>query len=275
MDTYLEKAEVNPDQKITKIFLLRHAESVANSQGINAGRLDISLSDKGKKDSKDFGVTYANKIDFDAVYCTTLKRTSETYACMKDGWDSQHTNKRLPALTSDNGFIERDNGNLEGMEKKDYGPLKDKETNFLEKVVKFEDLFNYRIPEGGDSYESLNHIWKRAVPALNAVAQRHLGGTVLIISHVGVLRALIVGCAAAMENPVTLNYRKFDIKNCGMIAIESNGDGIRLKAASPFDYEKKKAEAAAKTNLTTKSTKNTLRNILIERIISLKRRLCF
>lgn len=232
----------NLDEKVTRIFIVRHTESLANSQGINAGRMDFSLSEKGRQDAEKIGEQLAKQMQFlkiDAVYCTSLKRTVETYQQMAKGWERQ-PGEALPEPQTADALIERNNGLLEGMRKEEYEPLKKNEAVALEKIVDFDELFDYKIPEGGEKYESLHDVWNRAVPALNEIARKHPGKNVLVISHVGTMRALIEGCAAAKEQPVTLNYRKYDIKNGSLLAITSNGFGINLEAVSPFDYEKNK-----------------------------------
>lgn len=245
IDDYLKKENSSTlNERITRIFIVRHAESEANKLGINAGRMDFPLSEKGKKDAEELGKSLANKmghLDIDAVYHTSLSRTFETYQEMNKGWKEQRS-KGLPPPQIADGLLERNNDKLEGLRREEYDPLKKKEGQALEKVKEFDELFDYKIPEGGEQYESHHDVWNRAVVNLNEIAQKHPGKNVLVISHVGTMRALIVGSAASIDRPVTLNYRKFDIRNCSILAIESNGAGIRVQAVTPFDYGKSKKE---------------------------------
>lgn len=243
LDTYLETEQsVNLDNKITRIFILRHTESLANSLGINAGRMDFSLSIKGHKDADMLGEQLSKQmksLKIDAVYCTNLKRTSETYQDLNAGW-KRFQAEGLPEPRIVEELTERDNGELEGKPKEEYEPYKKEESKVLDTIKEFDELFDYKIPKGGTKYESLHDIWDRAVPALNKIAQDNQGKNVLVISHVGVMRALIEGCAAAKDDPVTMHYRNYDIKNGSMLAFKSDGNGIRLEASSPFDFEKNK-----------------------------------
>lgn len=243
IDEYLNKTiEIPLDERITRIFIVRHTESEANQLGINAGCMDFSLSEKGRKDAEELGENLAKNMDhlvIDAVYHTSLRRTSETYQNMNKGW-KKHRACELPIPQIADGLLEKNNGKLEGLRKEEYEPLKKKESQVLEKIDAFDELFDYKIPEGGAEYESLHDVWNRAVININKIAQNHPGKNVLVISHVGTMRALIVGGAASRERPVTLNYRKFDIKNGSLLAVESNGAGIRVQAVSSFDYEKSK-----------------------------------
>lgn len=202
--------------------------------------MEFPLSKKGRKDAEELGENLAKKMrDFDisAVYCTSISRTFETYQHMNKGWQNQQ-GKELPIPQIADGLKEKNNGKLEGLHKEQYEPLKKKEGQVLEKITTFDELFDYKIPEGKEQYESLHDVWDRAIPNLNKIARDNPGKNVLIISHVGAMRALIIGSAASTDQPVTLNYRKFDIKNGSLLAIESNGSGIKLQAVSPFDYDK-------------------------------------
>lgn len=243
IDTYLKEDNIrNLDKGVTRFFIVRHAESEANKLGINAGRLDFPLSEKGRQDAEELGERLAKQmwdLKIEAVYHTSLVRTSETYEYMNRGWEKLRS-KGLPIPQIADGLLEKNNGMLEGMRKEEYDPIKRKEAQAIESIVEFDDLFDYKIPEGGDQFESLHEVWNRAISNLNEIAQKHPGKNMLIISHVGTMRSLIVGGAAAKDQPVLLNYRKFDIKNGSVLAIISNGNGIQIEAVSPFDYEKSK-----------------------------------
>lgn len=243
IDNYLNKENLEvSDEQITRIFIIRHAESEANKLGINAGRMDFPLSEKGRKDAEELGESLAKKMEFldiDAVYNTSLSRTLETYQYMNIGWEKQR-GQGLPTPQIADGLLEKNNGKLEGLRKEEYDPLKKRESQILDNIKEFDELFDFKISEGGEDFESLHEVWDRAILNLNEIAQKHPGKNVLIISHVGTMRSLIVGGAASTEHPVTLHYRKFDIKNGSILAIESNGTGIRIKAVSPFNYEKSK-----------------------------------
>ena len=59
-----------------KIVFIRHAESEYNRDGIWAGRVDCSLTEKGIESAKKLGNTIEN--NFDAIYCSPLKRAKQT-----------------------------------------------------------------------------------------------------------------------------------------------------------------------------------------------------
>lgn len=63
---------------MTKIYLIRHAESIANTQGIYQGQsYDSELSTLGLKQAERLGQRL-QKISLDAIYASPLKRTVKT-----------------------------------------------------------------------------------------------------------------------------------------------------------------------------------------------------
>lgn len=61
-----------------KLFLIRHAESQANSRGILAGRLSgIELSEQGKNQAKSLATSLGN-INWTYVYCSPIQRCQDT-----------------------------------------------------------------------------------------------------------------------------------------------------------------------------------------------------
>lgn len=63
---------------MTKIYLIRHAESIANTQGIYQGQsYDSDLSPLGIKQAERLG-QHLQKVSLDAIYASPLKRTAKT-----------------------------------------------------------------------------------------------------------------------------------------------------------------------------------------------------
>jgi len=60
-----------------KITLVRHSEVIKEYQGKYNGHIDISLSEKGKRDAKEVAKKLQN-IWFDKIYCSDLVRARET-----------------------------------------------------------------------------------------------------------------------------------------------------------------------------------------------------
>ena len=65
---------------MTTLYLVRHAESVANADNLLAGRIDYPLSPTGKLDAAAIATEFAAKIDVDLIWCSPLLRAQQTAA---------------------------------------------------------------------------------------------------------------------------------------------------------------------------------------------------
>ena len=61
----------------TNIYLIRHAESTANNEGIFGGITDFNLSNNGFKQAEDLALKFEN-INIDGIYSSPLKRAVQT-----------------------------------------------------------------------------------------------------------------------------------------------------------------------------------------------------
>jgi len=65
---------------MTTIFLIRHAESVANANHLLAGRLDYALTDQGKQDAALLAAELTSQYPLDRIWCSPLLRAQQTAA---------------------------------------------------------------------------------------------------------------------------------------------------------------------------------------------------
>ena len=89
------------------IHVLRHAESVANSQEILAGQLDYPLSEKGKEDARCIATQYRKQYSPQIAYCSPLLRARQTA-------EPFLIDQNIP-LMIDQRLIEQDIGMFSGM----------------------------------------------------------------------------------------------------------------------------------------------------------------
>lgn len=90
---------------MARIFLVRHAESLANSQGIYQGQsYDTDLSDLGRSQAAALAHRFQGQ-NLDAVYTSPLKRTRQTAAGLNQ------------AIIEDPVLLETDHGDWEGLSK--------------------------------------------------------------------------------------------------------------------------------------------------------------
>ena len=78
--------------------------------------------------------------------------------------------------------------------------------------------------------ETGTEVVARFVEAVDALADRHRGETVLVVSHGGVMTLAIPNTATNAPHELS---RRADIPNCGVAALEVDADGWRLVGAWP------------------------------------------
>ena len=61
----------------TRVYIVRHAETEENRQGIIQGHLDTSLNSEGERQA-DLVAKALKDIPFDVAYSSTLKRATDT-----------------------------------------------------------------------------------------------------------------------------------------------------------------------------------------------------
>lgn len=155
---------------MTRILLVRHAESEHNRDGILQGQLDIDLSEQGIEQAKQLADHLAAE-DIDAVYSSTLKRSRKTadIIAAEHGLETE----QLTAL------VERHFGELEGEDKQ-------VRRDQIEDADVHLDEF---VPVGG---ENLADVTQRTVPTINAIHEQHAGGAVVIVGHGWVNRSILM-----------------------------------------------------------------------------------
>lgn len=153
----------------TTIILIRHGQTDWNKAHRVQGQTDIPLSQEGKQQA----MLLAGKLkamQIDALYSSKLSRAKETADII-----AQVTNLRVVASYA---FNERNFGIYEGK------LWVEVDAEFAKKGADF----HHTTPQGG---ESLHDFVTRITTAFDAVVTKHLGKTIAIICHGGVLRVLI------------------------------------------------------------------------------------
>ena len=154
------------------IYLLRHAESSANSAGILAGRLpSISLSKAGKVQSRAI-VEALNNLQVTHIYSSPIQRCLETIEPFAK------SSKRK--VTKAPNFIEMDYGDWSGRK------LSALRGEKLWKSIQKRPS-TVRFPNG----ESFQEMQARIKKGLNELAKKHKKGRVLVVSHGDPIKVII------------------------------------------------------------------------------------
>ena len=154
------------------IYLLRHAESSANSAGILAGRLpSISLSKAGKVQSRAI-VKALNNLEVTHIYSSPIQRCLETIEPF-----AKSSNRKV---TSAPNFIEMDYGDWSG--RKLSALRREKLWKSIQKRPS-----TVRFPNG----ESFQEMQARIKKGLNELAKKHKKGRILVVSHGDPIKVVI------------------------------------------------------------------------------------
>lgn len=160
------------------LVLVRHGESIWNAKGLWTGFTDVSLSEKGKKESQVAGKLIKN-IKFDVAFSSPLVRAKETLDEIK----KELSESNFPAY-EDAALNERNYGEFTGKNKWDI-----KKQVGDDVFLKIRRAWDYPIPKG----ETLKDVYNRTVPYYKnqILPQLIAGKNVLVSAHGNSLRALV------------------------------------------------------------------------------------
>ena len=147
-----------------KLYVIRHGRTPWNEKGLMQGRVNIKLSETGKKEAKDIREKLKD-ISFDICISSPLKRTLETASIVTD-------NKYK--IITDELLIERNLGEFEGKKYAEYEKLK---------------FWDYKLNNDSYGVEPVKDILKRTSSFLNNLKEKDYK-TVLIVSHAATIRAI-------------------------------------------------------------------------------------
>jgi 2,3-bisphosphoglycerate-dependent phosphoglycerate mutase len=196
---------------MANLILVRHGESRWNAKGIWTGLTDISLSNKGRAESKKVA-NLLKKYKINIAYTSKLKRSIETLDLIK-----QVLNLDKLRVVKDEALNERDYGEFTGKNKWEI-----KKRFGEEKFLAIRRGWNFPIVGG----ETLKDVYNRVIPYYESEILPRLkdGKNVLIVAHGNSLRALIKN----LENISDLEIEHLEIKtgDAYLFKIDSAGNII-------------------------------------------------
>jgi len=185
-------------------YIVRHGESKANAAKLHG--LDTKLTDKGKKQAELLAQQF-KQIHFDAIFSSPLVRAKETAAIIAE----EH---KLEVLTKE-ALRERHEGILDGKADKDVATE-------LRKMYKtradlpYETWKTMSIAEG---YETDENLMSRFITALREIAVGYPNKTVLIGSHVGLMKTFLIHLGVNTHK----NLPARAVKNTAYIKLRTDG----------------------------------------------------
>lgn len=171
---------------ICHLCLIRHGETDWNLARRMQGHIDIALNERGRAQARALAKSLASE-RFAAIYASDLARARETASLSAEALGL--------AVTAEPQLRERHYGEFQGR------TYAESEAAFPEAYQRFisRDV-EADFPGGG---ESLNRFFARVGSALEAIADRHAGERVLVVTHGGVL-----DMAHRLASPLPLSQRR-------------------------------------------------------------------
>ncbi len=200
----------------TKIIIVRHGETPWNRKQIFRGTYDIPLNENGKKQAK-LVADSLKDIEIDAAYSSPLSRAYETAEIVTKSHG-------LTPIVHE-GFNDMDYGDWTGKENAEVAKLWSKELSAWEKSPQ-----TVRPPNG----TTLQEIFDNSFNAMEELALKHDGETIVIFSHRVVNKLLLIG-ALGLE----LERFPFIIQgNCCINELERTQNGYLIEKINDTSHIK-------------------------------------
>ena len=199
-----------------KLYLVRHGESVANRDHIVGGHFDSPLTEKGREQARQTGNLFRN-IRFDDAYSSDLQRALETGEIIYG--------KGISADQQLFDLRERSFGRLQGRPVEEWHRLNHEYEQKYASLPFAERLqYNY-----ADFVESDKSLVIRFMNALRQIAKIHQDQTVLIATHGGPIRVILM----------RLGYAQFltpgSFANAGYVEVLCDGRNFQIKKVVGVD----------------------------------------
>ena len=171
----------------TRLILARHAPTAHNAERRFSGRNDLPLTSAGERQAARLAARVASSFGaVDAVVTSTLRRARQTAAAIGSA-------------------LRLDVGQLEGLVEQDFGSWEGKTLDEVRALWPDELdawlAYPDAAPRGGESFADVE---RRVRRARNDLISAHLGGIVVVVTHVTPIKTLL---RLALEAPPETMYR--------------------------------------------------------------------
>ena len=173
----------------TNIVIVRHGETIWNTEGRMQGHLDSELTEKGRTQAANLADRLESET-FHHIYSSDLGRAMDTAQSVAD--KSNHT------VITDQRIREKHFGSLQGMNKAE------QDSHIAELVGEL------------DSGECLTIFSKRVMEFFDDIVSKHAGERILVVTHGGVLSLFLRLCLGLPQEAA----RKFRLPNAAMNTVD-------------------------------------------------------
>lgn len=202
-------------EQYTTLYLVRHGETEWNAKGIVQGQSESVLTKKGKWQAQYLTDTL-KEISFDAIFSSDLSRATQT---------AEIINLERKLVINTNKLLREGNwGKYEGKPRAAY---KEENKEALERLEYLTDQEKWKF-KVADDIESDEEIVSRFITILREIAVTYKGKIILVVTHGGLIRTLLIHLAWAQYGQL----RGGSVKNAGYVKLESDGIEFIVKEVS-------------------------------------------
>ncbi|MBM9466961.1 bifunctional RNase H/acid phosphatase [Nakamurella leprariae] len=189
----------------TQVVVVRHGETVLGAQGRFAGRTDVELTDRGRRQADELAARL-DRLRPTVVLTSPLQRCRDTAAAIA-------TRTGAPVVEHD-GLLDGTLGDWTGCTPTEIGRGWAKEFSRWRRDPA-------AAPPGGESFVQIR---QRVRPVLDEVVRRYRGGTVVLVTHAAVTKMLLV---QALDAPDAMAYRfRVDTASVSGFGVEADGSTL-------------------------------------------------
>jgi broad specificity phosphatase PhoE len=193
------------------LYVVRHGQSIHNRDYITSGHVDPQLTELGVVQANEAKERLAN-IVFDEVYSSDLERAIQTAEII--------TGNPVPITHRLTALRERSFGDFDGKS----------ETLLDERADSVRSTFNALPDEDqwrfkwSPDVESDDELSQRIIGALEKIAVENAGKTILVASHGGALRTLLI----KLQRLSTNSLPRGTISNTGFVELTYDGNILEV-----------------------------------------------
>lgn len=191
---------------MTTFLLLRHAQHDWVGRGIAGRQPDVSLNAEGVRQAAQL-VHRLQGVALDAIVCSPQPRTQQTAQPLAAA--------RGMRIQVHAGFDEVDMGEWVGRTFRELEALGEPWRHWCERRASAH-------PPGGEPFVDVP---RRAMAALHELRAQHPEGTVLVVSHGDVIKAMVASCLRMSMD----DLETFDIAPVGLSVLAMGADWMQLK----------------------------------------------
>lgn len=193
----------------TTIYLIRHAESVANARGLYGGITNYPLSEYGHQQARDLATKLAG-VGIDYIYSSPLTRTCQTIMPFAE--------RASKEIIIEPNLIEVNVGAWEGIK---WSELL---RNYPDEVRYIKATEHHTGMLGGENYADMA---ARMYNALEKIAMSHPGKAVIAQSHAQAIRAFL--CKVGNISFSQIKEKIGDIPNTSITSLEYDFGARKFK----------------------------------------------